>query len=471
MLSLSMFFQLILISAVILSAIVSNKFLKPLGIPMLLIFLVLGMLFNACGFFEISNLDFQFTVKLASVGLGFIIFYGGFCTKWKFVKPIIFKASILSTLGVVLTALLTGGFCHCFLKINIYESFLIGSVIASTDAASVFSILRSKELRLKENTVPLLEVESGSNDPTSYVLVILAIALLEGHSGGFALLLFFKQVVWGCLTGFLIAKFALLIFSKTEIITDGNDSLFIISLVLLSYAIAEIGGGNPFLATYFLGIILGNSTINDKFAIRNFFDGITKLAQIGIFFMLGLFAVPIKIVEILITGSLIFLFLSLLARPIAVFLLLKPFESSNGQIFLTSWAGLRGAASIVFAIIATSNKVSLSYDLFHLVFLVCILSVSIQGVFLHFVADKLNMIDAKMDIKKTFEEYQEDCAIKLTQITVPAKHFWIGKKIEDIEFPENGLVLLIKRGEHRIMPKNSTIIHSGDKITLSIPCE
>ena len=464
-----MFFQLILISSVILSAIFSNKFLKALGIPTLLFFLVLGMFFSSSGLYKLNFTDFQSVVKLTSIGLSFIIFFGGFCTEWKKAKPVIYRASILSTFGVLFTAILTGMFCFCVLKLNIPESFLIGSVIASTDAASVFSILKSKYLNLKENTAPLLEIESGSNDPMSYVLVVLSIALFQNNSGDFILILFFKQILLGVLIGFFIAKLGLLVFKKTDIITDGNDSLFIIALVFISYAIAEKVNGNPFLATYFLGIILGNSYIDNKEAILNFFDGITKLAQIGIFFVLGLFAIPLKVKEIFQTGILIFLFLTFLARPIAVYLLLKPFKSSNGQIFLTSWAGLRGVASIVFAIIATDSSLNLRYDLFHLVFLISILSIAIQGTLLPSVAKIFDMINYEIDIKKTFMDYKEECVIKLMQITVPFKHFWVGKRIKDIEFPDKGLVIIIKRGNHKILPHKNTKIQSGDKITLSIP--
>ena len=204
--------------------------------------------------------------------------------------------------------------------------------------------------------------------------------------------------------------------------------------------------------------------------MMHFFDGLTKLAQIGIFFTLGLLANPSEIPKILWTGSLIFLFLSIIARPLTVWLLLSPFKSSKDQIFLTAWAGLRGVASIVFAIIAM-DRVTLNYDLFHLVFLISILSVAIQGSFLPYIAQKTNMIDNFYDIKKTFNDYEEECAIKFMRVTVPPKHEWIGKRIRDITFPQNALVLIIKRGNNRLMPKNHTKIKEGDRITLTVPSD
>ena len=464
-----MLFILILCSSVILLAIFSSKFLDALGIPALLFFMCLGMLFGTDGIFKISFADFANTKDIASLALGFIIFYGGFCTKWATAKPIIAKAAVLSTAGVFLTAVLTSVFCHFVLELSFLESFLIGAVISSTDAASVFSILKAKNLHLKENTAPLLEIESGSNDPMSYVLVILAITLMQNQSSGFVIALFFKQMIFGILIGVLVAKISIYIYEKTSIITDENGSLFIIALVLLSYLLPFFCDGNPFLAVYFLGIILGNANILNKVPMMHFFDGITKLAQIGIFFTLGLLAFPREVPSILLTGMLIFLFLTFIARPAAVFLLLSFFKSGINQCLLVSWAGLRGVASIVFAIIAMDSGITLHYDLFHLVFLISILSVAIQGTFLPLAAKMTNMIDPHVDIKKTFNDYEEECAVKLLRITVPQNHEWVGKPIRCVEFPQISPAVLIKRKQERIIPKNSTVIQAGDNITLSLP--
>ena len=464
-----MLFILILCSSVILLAIFSSKFLDALGIPALLFFMCLGMLFGTDGIFKISFADFANTKDIASLALGFIIFYGGFCTKWATAKPIIAKAAVLSTAGVFLTAVLTSVFCHFVLELSFLESFLIGAVISSTDAASVFSILKAKNLHLKENTAPLLEIESGSNDPMSYVLVILAITLMQNQSSGFVIALFFKQMIFGILIGVLVAKISIYIYEKTSIITDENGSLFIIALVLLSYLLPFFCDGNPFLAVYFLGIILGNANILNQVPMMHFIDGITKLAQIGIFFTLGLLAFPREVPSILLTGMLIFLFLTFIARPAAVFLLLSFFKSGINQCLLVSWAGLRGVASIVFAIIAMDSGITLHYDLFHLVFLISILSVAIQGTFLPLAAKMTNMIDPHVDIKKTFNDYEEECAVKLLRITVPKNHEWVGKPIRCVEFPQKSLAVLIKRKQERIIPKNSTVIQAGDNITLSLP--
>ena len=463
--------MIILSSIVILSAILTNKFLNKLGIPTLLFFLCLGLFFGVDGFFKINYSNFTQTKELASLALGFIIFYGGFCTKWSTARPVFVQASVLSTCGVFFTALLVGLFCYYVLRLPFLESILFGSVISSTDAASVFSILRSKRLHLKEHTAPLLELESGSNDPMSYVLLVLVLNLMQGDGAGFVFFLFLKQMIFGIFTGVLISKFAIYVFQKTGIITDGNDSLFVIALVLGAYIMPQFYDGNPFLAVYFLGIILGNAKIDNKSSMMNFFDSLTKLAQIGIFFLLGLLASLKSIPEVFYSGIYIFLFLTFIARPFVVFTLLNLFKSSKGQKILVAWAGLRGVASIVFAIVAMDSGVKLDYDLFHLIFLISVLSVAFQGSFLPWLSYKTDMIDNEIDIRKTFNDYQEECAIKFMRLTVPAKHQWIDKKISDIDFPDGSLALYIKRDGKRILPKESTKLKEGDRITLTLPIE
>ncbi len=464
-----MLFTLTLSTIVILSAIFTNRFLNMLGIPALLFFLCLGLLFGSNEIFDISLLEFEQTKDLASLALAFIIFYGGFCTKWKTAKKALLQSVILSTLGVFFTALCVGVFCYLILKLPILESFLFGSVIGSTDAASVFSILRSKNLHLKENTGPLLELESGSNDPMSYVLVILVLTLMQGQNTEFIIFLFLKQIIFGILTGVLIAQVAIYIFQKTRTISDGNDSLFIIALVLITYVLPHLYNGNPFLGVYFLGIILGNANIDNKVSMMNFFDTLTKLAQIGIFFILGLLADTKSIFGVWRLGILIFLFLTFIARPFVTFILLGPFKASLGQKLLVAWAGLRGVASIVFAIIAMTNKINLEYDLFHLVFFISVLSVAFQGTFLPWIAKVTNMIDKDVDILETFNDYQEECAMKFMRLTIPANHEWAGRKIKDIYLSDGSSILYIRRDGKRLLPNENSYIKEGDIITFTQP--
>ena len=271
---------------VILSCIITNKFSNKLGMPALVFFMFLGVLFGSDGLFKLSFDDYNLTSKLCSIGLLFIIFYGGFCTK----KPnnkVTLQAILLSSLGTVLTAIITAVFCYFGLKMPFAESFLIGAIISSTDAASVFSILRSKRLNLKYNTAPLLEMESGSNDPFAYLLTMLGIVLLKGGSLSSLTPMLFKQIIFGVLFGVVIAVAAIYIFKKTKLLTESSDTIFMVAVALLSYAIPDLLGGNGYLSVYITGIILGNSDIKNKINLIYFFDGVTALSQVLIFFLIG----------------------------------------------------------------------------------------------------------------------------------------------------------------------------------------
>ena len=294
---------------VILSCIVTNKFSNKLGIPSLVFFMFLGVLFGSDGILKLSFEDYDLTAKLCSIGLLFIIFYGGFCTKKPDDNKVTMQAALLSSVGTILTAALTAVFCHFALKLPAAESFLIGAIISSTDAASVFSILRSKRLNLKYNTAPLLEMESGSNDPFAYLLTMLGIILMKGGSLLSLTSLLFKQIFFGILFGVLIAYATIYIFKKTKLLSEGTDTIFMVAVALVSFSLPDLLGGNGYLSVYLTGIILGNSPIKNKINLIYFFDGITALSQVIIFFLIGFLSFPHKIPEILMPAILITVFL------------------------------------------------------------------------------------------------------------------------------------------------------------------
>ena len=452
-------------SIVIFSCIVTNKFSNKLGMPALVFFMFLGILFGSDGLFKLSFDDYNLTSKLCSIGLLFIIFYGGFCTK----KPdnkITIQAILLSSIGTILTAGFTALFCYYILKIPFAESFIIGAIISSTDAASVFSILRSRRLNLKYNTAPLLEMESGSNDPFAYLLTMLGIILLKGGCFSSLTPLLIKQIFFGVTFGIIIAICAILIFKKTKILTEGTDTIFIVAVALLSFSLPDLIGGNGYLSVYITGIILGNSDIKNKINLIYFFDGITALSQVVIFFLIGFLSFPHKIPEILLPAVLITLFLSLVARPLAVSIVMLPFKATFNQINFISWAGLRGAASIVFAILVVSESTSLKYDIFHIVFVVSLISVTIQGSLLPIIAQRTSMIDNLEDVRKTFNDYQQESAITLNKILIKNSHPWINNSIKDIALSDNSLILVIKRKNEKIFFYVFTILQEGDEILI-----
>ena len=464
-----MSFYLLMIAAVLLICICLNKLSSKLGIPMLLTFILLGMAFGSDGLMKISFDNYAMTEQICSVSLIFIMFYGGFGTNWKKAKPVAIKATLLSTLGVILTAAFTGLFCYLALHIDFWESFLIGSVIASTDAASVFSILRSKRLNLKNNTASLLEMESGSNDPCSYMLTIIILAVISGQSTGSLFTLVLAQLVWGIAIGVAVALAAAYVLSHYKLPANGFDTIFIFGMALVAYAAASILGGNGYLSVYIAGIILGNKPIPNKKSLVHFFDGLTGLMQILLFFLLGLLSFPSQMPAIALSALAIALFLTFVARPLAVFALLTPFKVPLNQQLVVSWAGLRGAASIVFAIVATVSPAHIQTDVFHIVFFIVLFSISIQGSLLTPVAKLLNMIDEHDNVLKTFNDYSEEIPVQFVRLSITPNHPWIDKKIKDITILPGLLLVLILRGKERIMPKGNVTVSQGDIIVLSAP--
>lgn len=450
---------------VILSCIITNKFSNKLGMPALVFFMFLGILFGSDGLLKISFDDYNLTYKLCSLGLLFIIFYGGFCTR-KPENKVTLQAILLSSFGTIFTAILTAIFCYFALKMSLAESFLIGAIISSTDAASVFSILRSKRLNLKYNTAPLLEMESGSNDPFAYLLTLLGLMLLKGETLLCLPLILIKQIIFGILTGILIAIAALYIFKKTKLLTEGSDTLFMVAVALASFAIPDLLGGNGYLSAYITGIILGNSSIKNKINLIYFFDGVTSLSQVIIFFLIGFLSFPHKIPDIIVPALLITLFLSFIARPVAVSAIMIPFKAKLNQIVFISWAGLRGAASIVFAIMVVAESSAMKNDIFHIVFVVSLLSVTIQGSLLPFIAKRDSMIDNFADVRKTFNDYQQESAIALNKLVIKDLHPWKGCQLKDITISDNSLILVINRNNEKIVPKGNTVLEEGDEVLI-----
>ena len=432
---------LLLCSSVIVLCILTNRFLKRFGIPAVLIFIALGMLFGSEGIVKIPFDNYKMAETICCTALVFIMFYGGFGTSFKEARPILPQSVLLATGGVLITAGVTGLFCHYIVGMNLQESLLVGAVLSSTDAASVFSILRSKKLNLKEGTASLLEVESGSNDPFAYMLTIIILGWMAGN-GENILLLVVKEIGFGLIFGGILGWAAVKILKKTDLETGGISTILMIAFVMFSYAAPVLAGGNGYLSVYLFGFIVGNARYKTKIPLIQFFDSIDRLAQMLIFFLLGLLVFPSTLLPILGTAFLIFLGLTFIARPVAVFLLMTPFRASWRQQALTAFSGLRGAASAVFAIIAVVSPGYSGYDVYNIVFCVAVISVAFQGL-LPFVAEKLDMIDDSQNVMKTFSDYQDEQDIQLIQIRLKPGHRYIGKRLCELNL---GDVLVMNSG-------------------------
>lgn len=458
---------LIIVTIVIFACVFLSRVSNRLGIPALLLFILLGMLFGSDGILKIPFDNYSFAEQICSIALIFIMFYGGFGTNWNQAKSVAAKSILLSTVGVVITSGLTGIFCHYFLHIDWTESLLVGALVGSTDAASVFSVLRSKKLNLKYNTASLLEVESGSNDPCSYMLTVTFIAVARGSASGRQIgILIAQQIVFGLVLGAVIAAASVWLLKRIRFTVAGFDTIFVVGIALLSYTLPSMIGGNGFLSAYIVGIVLGNTEIPNKRNLVNFFDGLTGLMQMLIFFLLGLLAFPSRLPQAVIPALGIAIWLTFVARPVAVAAVLTPFRSKISQQLLVSWAGLRGAASIVFAIMATMS-VETDNDIFHIVFMIVLFSILLQGSLLPVVAGKLNMIDQNADVMKTFNDYSNEVPVQFIQLTIPDEHNWCGHLIKDLTLPPQTLIVLIKRNGENLIPDGSTRLLKGDTLILS----
>ena len=465
--------ELMIISGIVLIiCITSSKVLYKFGVPMLLIFMVLGMLFGSDGPVGIYFDDYELTSQLCSLALVFIMFYGGFGTKWKMAKPVAVPSIMMSTLGVMMTAGLTGLFCHFVIKTTLLEGLLIGAVVSSTDAASVFAVLRAQRLNLKGSLASLLEIESGSNDPIAYMMTVLILTMMKSSSSltiGTVLGSVLTQVLIGGIIGVISAKGTVYLLRRSKFEIEGFYTIFVTAIAILSYALSEYLGGNGYLSVYIAGIIIGNSVIPRKKSMFHFFDGISWIMQIALFFMLGLLSFPSKLPYVSGKAVAISLCMILVARPLATFTILSPFKFTMKEKLFISWVGLRGAASVVFAIIAITFGVMIENDIFYIIFFIALFSVSIQGTLIPKVATLLGLVETEDEhqVLKTFTDYTGDINTDLLEVTIKKDSPWLNKTIMDANIPEEILIVMIKRGDKILVPKGATVLEEGDILVLS----
>lgn len=457
--------SLLLTGSVILLSLLISKALRHTPLPSLLLFIALGMLFGENGLFHIPFDDYQAVDIICSSALVIIMFYGGFGTSLKAARPVLRASVLLSTVGVVLSALGLAALAHFILDLGVAESFLIGAVISSTDAASVFSILRGSRLSLKYHTDSLLEIESGSNDPMAFMLTAAAIALMTGSDLSLPLLMG-KQMIIGAAAGLCFGFGVARLLSRNAL--DGSEArtLFLLSVMLLSYAVPTILGGNGYLGTYLCGIHLGNAPMPQKRNLVHFFDVLTQVAQVMIFFLLGLVVTPVTLPSVFVPALVLTVCLTFIVRPAVVTLLLRPFGAPLSQILLTSWAGLRGAASIVFAISAILAGAETTLNLFNLIFCMVLLSITFQGTLLPWAAKKFAMIDPAADVEKTFTDYEEDTDITFGYVHVDERSGWNGRTLAELNVPGDLIVAMIVRDGKGIIPTGAVRLAAGDTLIL-----
>ncbi len=465
--------NVVLVGALLLFvAVMAGKVAYRFGAPALLLFLGVGMLF---GLNFISYRSVEMTQFVGMIALCIILFTGGMDTKFSEIKPIIGPGVVLATVGVVMTAFVLAGFVWLVapwlgIEIPFALALLLASTMSSTDSASVFSILRSKKQGLKQNLRPLLELESGANDPMAYMMTILLISVVSNTSSGVGLgmsvVFFVVQMVVGALSGYLIGRLAVWTINRINLVNHSLYSVLLLAFIFFSFAFTDLIKGNGYLAVYLSGLVIGNHKLQQKRPLTVFFDGFTWLMQIVMFLTLGLFVNSNELLEprVLILGGLVGAFMILVARPLTVFACLLPFRKFTTKARLyVSWVGLRGAVPILFAIYPLMAHVENAGLLFNVVFLGTIISLLVQGTTVSGMANLLGLAYEERESAFSVDMHQ-DMKSALTEVEVNETMLESGHTLKDITLPENTLVMMVCRCGEYFVPQGKTELKLGDKL-------
>lgn len=461
--------NILLIGSILLFiSLIAGKTSYKYGVPVLILFLGIGMLAGSDGLGGIHFDNPKTAQFIGIVALNFILFSGGLDTGWQNVKPILKQGIALSTIGVLITAFSVGLFVWLITDFTIYEGLLLGSIISSTDSAAVFSILRSKSLALKGNLRPILELESGSNDPMAYILTIVFTGLVINQNTSLIdiLPMFLSQLLLGGFLGFVFGKMGSIAINKIKLDYEGLYIVLVIAIMFFSFSATDFIGGNGFLAVYIVAVYLGNQELIHKKKIFKSFDSFAWLMQIILFLTLGLLVFPKQIIPVIGIGLIISFFLIIIARPLSVFISLSPFNIQRRSRLFISWVGLRGAVPIVFAtypLIAGAYKADM---IFNIVFFISITSVLIQGTTLPVVAKWLHLsLPEKLKQRTQTDLVLADGIMSnLTEIVIPENCSAIGKQIVQLGFPKSTFISFIQRDSKFITPNGSTPILEKDKL-------
>jgi cell volume regulation protein A len=457
---------LIAIAIILFLSVFASKASEKFGIPALLLFLFLGMLAGSEGPGGVYFDDPWLAQGLGVVALAFILFAGGVDTRWSDVRPVSINGLILSTVGVALTAVVIGVTVFYLLGFSLLEGVLLGAIISSTDAAAVFSVLRSRNIALPDRVKNLLELESGSNDPMAVFLTVALIGVITRETSPFGLLtqMFFQQMILGGLLGFVLGWGLIWILNHIGLETEGLYPVLTLSSVLLIYGVIAFVGGNGFLGIYIAGLLMGNQHFVHKRSLLRFHDAVAWLMQIVMFLILGLLVFPSQLVPVIGSGLLVSGLLMLLARPVAVFLclLLSPFKLK--ERVLIAWVGLRGAVPIILATFPLLTNVPNADQIFNLVFFIVLTSVLLQGTSIPLFVRWLGLATPQPPRPRYPLEFEEGKGMDATLIDfiVPYHSEAVGKPILGLGLPEESVVTLIVRGENYIVPTGTTTLQAGD---------
>lgn len=475
-------------SILLISGVLFGKMSYRLGLPLLLVFLLVGMGFGVDGLgLQFENM--QTAQFIGMVALCIILFSGGFDTKIKAIRPVIAPGITLATAGVFITALLTGlfvwwlsGMAWTNIHFALLPSILLASTMSSTDSASVFGILGSQKIGLKQNLRPMLELESGSNDPMAYMLTIILIEALTTDTSlsfGAIIIQLTLQFTVGIIVGFGAGKaipWLIEVYRKinAKIAGEADDqassmlSILTLAGAFLTFSVADDLNGNGYLAVYICGIMVGNSHAPMLRGISRFMSGMSWLSQIVVFLMLGLLVNPREMIDVAAVSILISLFMMLVGRPLSVMLCLLPFRkyTFKAKTFL-SWVGLRGAVPIIFATYPVVSNIEGASQIFNIVFFVTLISLLVQGTTVIKASQMLNLVENPEEDETDFGiELSESIPTKLDAMKVSEAMLAQGNTLRDMHIPKGTLVMMIKRGKDFIVPNGNVEIKKNDTLLI-----
>lgn len=458
--------MLIGFALLLLAGVIASKISDRFGIPALLLFLGLGILAGGPGRMSLDDpAPAQF---IGGIALALILFSGGLETNRDSIRPVLKYGFALSTLGVLITALVVGAFAVFLFDFSLPEGLLIGSIVSSTDAAAVFSILRSKGVGVRERLKALLELESGSNDPMAVFLTIASVQILTRPSLSWAdlVLLFGLQMSLGIASGYALGWGMIHLVNRLRLGYEGLYSVLTLSLVLSVYGLANWVGANGFLAVYLAGIIAGNQRFIHKKSLILFHNGLAWLMQITMFLILGLLVKPAQIISVAGPGLLMTIYLMAIARPVSIFVTLSATTLSLREKTFLSWIGLRGAAPIILATYPLLAGIPQAELIFDIVFFVVLASVLFQGPSVPLAARWLGLA-VPLRLPRVYPiEFTPVGGLRseLLELIISSESAAAGKAIVNLKLPADFLIVLIARGDEFLLPSGGTILLANDTL-------
>lgn len=462
-------YKILTCGILLLISLLSIRVTKKVQVPLLILFLFIGIAAGSEGIGGIYFDDAKITQDIGNVALLFILFAGALETKKSDATMALYPSGILATAGVFFTAMLAALIAYVLTSLNLKESLLFGAIVSSTDAAAVISMLGGSNLKKKIRTV--IEIESGSNDPMAYALILFILSMFgagEKTSIFLGIIFLFRQIIFGALMGIIFGKISLPLGKILKIEREEFLTIHLIAMLFICFAGTNLIGGNGFLAIYLMGILVGNEHFDFRMNCIKNMRVASWLMQITMFIILGLLVFPSQLKAVVIRGSILAIMITIVARMAVVFALMSPFKYTKKEKFFMSWAGLKGAVPIIFSTNAITAGIENSQVIFNMVFYMVVFSVMIQGMTLKPLAKYLGLLDPVSEADADTIDLEELEELSLKKLYLDRKSEYINKEIRELNLPKSMHIISIRRGDEDITPRGDVILKAGDKILFSM---